>query len=141
MFTEHSPFLKEGVPPRKKVAIGIALVATFMCALQATAMLCGFRGPLERLISDYVGTPAGFTVPWAALVVALVAAARGPTPADRMLMALLFGTTGTAVLVLLAAAGGGTPLVDVALVLALLAAIGGIAFAKRAWQGEEGGDA
>ena len=67
------------------------------------------------------------------LVAALVAAARGPTPADRMLTALLFGTTGTAVLVLLAAAGGGSALVDVALVLALLAAIGGIAFAKRAW--------
>jgi multicomponent Na+:H+ antiporter subunit F len=71
------------------------------------------------------------------LVVALIAAARGPTPADRMLMALLFGTTGTAILVLLAAAGGGTALVDVALVLALLAAIGGIAFAKRAWHAEE----
>lgn len=70
------------------------------------------------------------------LVVALVAAARGPTPADRMLMALLFGTTGTAVLVLLAAAGGGIALVDVALVLALLAAIGGIAFAKRAWHAQ-----
>lgn len=39
------------------------------------------------------------------LAVALFAAARGQTPADRMLMALLFGTTGTAVLVLLAAAG------------------------------------
>ena len=74
------------------------------------------------------------------LVVALIAAARGPTPADRMLMAMLFGTTGTAVLVLLAAAGGGATLValvDVALVLALLAAIGGIAFAKRAWHAKE----
>jgi multicomponent Na+:H+ antiporter subunit F len=71
------------------------------------------------------------------LVVTMVAAARGPTPADRMLMAMLFGTTGTAVLVLLAAAGGGAALVDVALVLALLAAIGGIAFAKRAWHAEE----
>ncbi len=70
------------------------------------------------------------------LVVALIAAARGPTPADRMLMALLFGSTGTAVMVLLAAVGGGAPLVDVALVLALLAAIGGIAFAKRAWHAE-----
>jgi multicomponent Na+:H+ antiporter subunit F len=68
------------------------------------------------------------------LVVALVAAARGPTPADRMLMALLFGTTGTGILALLSAAGAGTALVDVALVLALLAAIGGIAFAKRAWR-------
>jgi multicomponent Na+:H+ antiporter subunit F len=67
------------------------------------------------------------------LVVALVAAARGPTSADRMLVALLLGTTGTAVLVLLAAAGDASALVDVALVLALLAAIGGIAFAKRAW--------
>ena len=75
------------------------------------------------------------------LVIALIAAARGPTPADRMLMAMLFGTTGTAILVLLGTVGGGTALVDVALVLALLAAIGGIAFAKRAWQGEEGGDA
>ncbi|QQO57174.1 MAG: hypothetical protein N838_31340 [Thiohalocapsa sp. PB-PSB1] len=68
------------------------------------------------------------------LVVALIAAARGPTPADRMLMALLFGTTGTAVLALLATAGNTTSLVDVALVLALLAAIGGIAFATRAWR-------
>ncbi|MDP1613439.1 MAG: monovalent cation/H+ antiporter complex subunit F [Sulfuritalea sp.] len=73
------------------------------------------------------------------LVVALIAAARGPTPADRMLMAMLFGTTGTAILVLLAAAGGGAALVDVALVLALLAAIGGIAFAKRAWHADENG--
>jgi multicomponent Na+:H+ antiporter subunit F len=77
------------------------------------------------------------------LVVALIAAARGPTPADRMLMAMLFGTTGTAVLALLAAAGDDTlllaslALVDVALLLALLAAIGGIAFAKRAWHAEE----
>ena len=73
------------------------------------------------------------------LVVALIAAARGPTPADRMLTALLIGTTGTGILVLLAQAMHLPALVDVALVLALLAAIGGIAFAKRAWQGEEGG--
>lgn len=70
------------------------------------------------------------------LVIALIAAARGPTAADRMLMALLFGSTGTAVLVLLAAFSASTALIDVALVLALLAAIGGIAFAKRAWHRE-----
>ena len=72
------------------------------------------------------------------LVVALIAAARGPTAADRMLMALLIGTTGTGILSLLAPAMRLPALVDVALVLALLAAIGGIAFAKRAWQGKEG---
>lgn len=71
------------------------------------------------------------------LIVALVASARGPTPADRMFVALLFGTAGTAVLALLGMAGSGTALLDAALILALLAAIGGIAFAKRAW-GEEG---
>ncbi|MBE0473211.1 monovalent cation/H+ antiporter complex subunit F [Rhodoferax sp.] len=70
------------------------------------------------------------------LVVALLAAVRGPTAADRMLMALLFGSTGTGILVLLAQAMAMPALVDVALVLALLAAIGGVAFARRAWQEE-----
>ncbi len=68
------------------------------------------------------------------LVVALIAAARGPTPADRMLTALLFGSTGVGVLALLAHAMGIPALVDVALTLALLAAIAGIAFARRAWK-------
>lgn len=72
------------------------------------------------------------------LVVALICAVRGPTDADRMLAALLFGTTGVAILLLLAhtytpARGG---IIDVALVLALLAAIAGIAFAERAWRRE-----
>lgn len=70
------------------------------------------------------------------LVVALSAAARGPTAADRMLMALLFGSTGTGILVLLARTMQLPALVDVALTLALLAAIGGITFARRAWQEE-----
>lgn len=75
------------------------------------------------------------------LLVALVRAARGPTAADRMLAALLFGTTGVGVLLLLAHAGADVamPLVDTALVLALLAAIAGVAFARRAW-GRSGGD-
>ena len=51
------------------------------------------------------------------LVLALIVAARGPTPADRMLMALLIGTTGTGVLVLLAQTMHLPALVDVALVL------------------------
>ena len=71
------------------------------------------------------------------LLVALVRASRGPTPADRMLAALLFGSTAVGMLLLLAHAGGGAALVDVALVLALLAAITGAAFALRAWCREE----
>jgi multicomponent Na+:H+ antiporter subunit F len=80
----------------------------------------------------------GFELPVALLLlinlaVAMGRAARGPTAADRMLMALLFGSTGVGILVLIAYAGGSRALVDVALVLALLAAITGVAFAKRAW--------
>lgn len=75
------------------------------------------------------------------LVLALWRVTRGPTPADRLLAALLFGTTGVALLLLLAHAGGGMALVaglvDVALVFALLAAITGTAFALRAWRREE----
>lgn len=67
------------------------------------------------------------------LLAALVRVARGPTAADRMLAALLFGTTGAAILALLAAAGPQRALVDVALVLAVLAMIAGVAFAQRAW--------
>jgi len=74
------------------------------------------------------------------LVAALMVAARGPTPADRMLTALLFGSTGVGVLALLAHAMAIPALVDVALTLALLAAIAGIAFARRAWHGERADD-
>lgn len=58
----------------------------------------------------------------------------GPTPADRMLAAQLFGTSGVAVLLLLAEAHSLPVLRDVGLVLALLAAVTGIAFVKRAYQ-------
>lgn len=58
---------------------------------------------------------------------------RGPTPADRMLAAQLFGTTGVAVLLLLAEAQALPALRDVALVFALLAALSAIAFVRRVW--------
>lgn len=68
------------------------------------------------------------------LMVALVRVVRGPTDADRMLAALLFGTTGVAVLLLLAEAQAAPALADVALVFALLAAVTGVAFAQRVWR-------
>ncbi len=72
------------------------------------------------------------------LLAALVRITRGPTAADRLLAALLFGSTGVAVLLLLAHAGGGAALVDIALVFALLAVITGTAFAQRAWRRPHG---
>ena len=71
------------------------------------------------------------------LLVALLRVARGPTPADRLLAALLFGTTGVAILLLLAFATARPALLDAALVFALLAAISGAAFAQRAWREEQ----
>lgn len=48
---------------------------------------------------------------------------RGPTPGDRLLAVQLFGTTGTAVLLLLAEHQNQPALRDAALILALLAAV------------------
>lgn len=56
---------------------------------------------------------------------------RGPTTADRMLAAQLFGTTGVAILLLLGQADGSPAYWDVALVFAVLAAITGVAFVRR----------
>jgi len=62
---------------------------------------------------------------------------RGPTAADRMLAAQLFGTTAVAVLLLLAQAFEYSALRDVALVFALLAAVTAVAFVQRAWPEQE----
>jgi multicomponent Na+:H+ antiporter subunit F len=56
---------------------------------------------------------------------------RGPTREDRMLAAQLFGTTGVAVLLVLAVAGGGSALRDVALVFALLAVVNSVVFVRH----------
>lgn len=57
---------------------------------------------------------------------------RGPTRADRMLAAQLFGTTGVAILVLMALSAGQRALLDVALTLAVLAAVAVVAFVAAA---------
>jgi multicomponent Na+:H+ antiporter subunit F len=55
----------------------------------------------------------------------------GPKPADRMLGAQLFGTTGVAVLLLLGAAAENESLRNVALAFVLLALLALIAFVER----------
>lgn len=59
----------------------------------------------------------------------------GPTRADRIIAAQLFGTTGVGILLLLAPALDSPALQDVALVIALLAAMATVAFVRRAWRG------
>jgi multicomponent Na+:H+ antiporter subunit F len=71
----------------------------------------------------------------------LVRILRGPTPADRMLAAQLFATTGVAVLLLLGEAQAAPAFADVALIFALLAVLAAVAFVERAWQPSSRGEA
>ena len=71
------------------------------------------------------------TVILLSLAFALVLVWRGPTRADRMMAAQLAGSSGVGVVILLAPSSG-WPALDVALVLALLAALAAVAFVKSA---------
>jgi multicomponent Na+:H+ antiporter subunit F len=62
----------------------------------------------------------------------LVRILRGPTRSDRMLAAQLFGTTGVAMLLVLAEAAAWPALRDVALVFALLAVVNTVVFVRGA---------
>jgi multicomponent Na+:H+ antiporter subunit F len=67
------------------------------------------------------------------VVVGLIRILRGPTSADRMLAAQLFGTGGVAILLILAQAMQMPSLVNVALIYALLAAVTMVVFVRRQW--------
>jgi multicomponent Na+:H+ antiporter subunit F len=62
----------------------------------------------------------------------LVRILRGPGNPDRMMAVQLLGTGGIAAVLLLGAATGETATIDVALILALLAAFAAFAFVKAA---------
>lgn len=71
----------------------------------------------------------------------LVRVARGPTPADRMLASLLFGSTTVAVLLVLAEWMAIPALRDVGLLFVLLATILSVAFVGLPRRRDAGGDA
>ena len=71
---------------------------------------------------------AGFVL--ATVVAGLVRILRGPDRADRIMAAQLLGTGGIAVLLLLSQATSVPAAVDVALILALLAAFISVAFVR-----------
>jgi multicomponent Na+:H+ antiporter subunit F len=70
------------------------------------------------------------------LIAGLQRILRGPTRADRMLAAQLFGTAGVAILLVLSEATGAAGVRDVALVFALLAVVNVVAFTHHAWSAE-----
>jgi multicomponent Na+:H+ antiporter subunit F len=65
------------------------------------------------------------------LAAGLVRVVRGPRAGDRMLAAQLLGTTGVAILLLLAQVQDAAALRDAALLLALLAVLAVVAFVHR----------
>ena len=69
-----------------------------------------------------------------AIAVGMIRILRGPTAADRMMTAQLFGTCGVAILLLLSAGMVSPVLIDIALVFALLAALATLTFIRRTWQ-------
>jgi multicomponent Na+:H+ antiporter subunit F len=66
------------------------------------------------------------------VAVGLLRVLYGPAAADRMMAAQLVGTGGVAALLLLSVATRTPPIVDVALMLALLAAFASVAFVRAA---------
>jgi multicomponent Na+:H+ antiporter subunit F len=79
--------------------------------------------------------PLLMTVLLACILGGLWRVLKGPTRADRMLAAQLFGTTATALLILMALAEGQPALLDVALVFAVLAAVTAVAFVVTSGRG------
>jgi multicomponent Na+:H+ antiporter subunit F len=87
-------------------------------------------------MADFLLSAACFVLAMVAL--GLVRILRGPGDADRIMAAQLFGTGGTAVLLLISEAMSLPAAVDVALILALLAAFVSVAFVKGVIGSETG---
>ncbi len=81
-------------------------------------------------IPDFLLAAAVFVLAMVAL--GLVRLLRGPAAADRMMAAQLFGAGGIAALLLMGVATKANAVIDVALVLALLAAFASVAFVQGA---------
>jgi multicomponent Na+:H+ antiporter subunit F len=79
-------------------------------------------------VADFLLAAAGFVL--ATVAVGLVRILRGPGDDDRIMAAQLLGTGGIAALLLLAQTMSVPAAVDVALILALLAAFVSVAFVK-----------
>ena len=71
------------------------------------------------------------------VAIGMIVVLKNLTRADQMLAALLLGTAGVAILLLLGAAFDRPDLIDVALVFALLAVVVTVAFVRTAWSATE----
>lgn len=74
------------------------------------------------------------------VVLGMIRIIAGPTVADRMMAAQLFGTSGLAILLVLAQGMNMPELIDIALTFSLLAALATMTFVRRVWYEEEKND-
>lgn len=81
-------------------------------------------------MAEFLSGAAAFVLLMVA--VGLVRVVRGPTDADRMMAAQLLGSGGIAALLLVSVASGRPAVVDMALLLALVAAFASAALATHA---------
>jgi multicomponent Na+:H+ antiporter subunit F len=88
----------------------------------------------EGAMPYFLLAAGGFVLAMVAL--SLMRILRGPSSADRMMAAQLFGTGGIAALFLIATAMGVPAAVDVSLTLALLTAFASVGFVKHATRPE-----
>jgi multicomponent Na+:H+ antiporter subunit F len=79
-------------------------------------------------VSGFLLASAAFLL--ATIAVGLYRVVAGPRPADRMVAAQLFGTTGIAIILLIGAATEEPAASDIAIVFALLAALAAAAFVR-----------
>src|SRR5215831_20458122 len=100
--------------------------------------LCSLLSSESRAaMGDFLFAVAGFVL--ATVALGLVRILRGPCDAERIMAAQLLGTGGIAALLLLGAAMSVPAAVDVALILALLAAFVSVAFVRGTSPGEADG--
>jgi multicomponent Na+:H+ antiporter subunit F len=90
-------------------------------------------------MAEFLVAASGFVLAMVAL--GLLRLLRGPGDADRVMAAQLLGSGGIAGLLLLSVGTGADALLDVALVLALLAAFVAVAFVRSARSGMDAPDA
>lgn len=83
-----------------------------------------------KAMADFYLAVATFILAMVAL--GLLRIVRGPATADRMMAAQLLGTGGVAISLLFSVATANPSIVDVALLLALLAAFASVAFVRDA---------
>lgn len=90
-------------PSFRTFALGAVAVVLFLAVLQVAAFKFHFPGPIPSIYRDFLGTPKSMAVPWAGLVLAVIAL---PLRARVRALSAAVVIDGAALLIRLEAGGG-----------------------------------